>query len=167
MQGDMGSPERRGRHRLAIVAGVVSLLAAVPACSSSSTPTSAPVSTSTTTSTSPPVTFQQGSAAQVVACQTDAQNLVTALDAYMAEHGAYPSPPSPWSAAAYGANFAPLTSAGGGGPYMAKAPATTAYVIEYDSAGHVWVAPPGSYGATYNPGQNFEANPDICLAAVR
>jgi len=166
VQGDMGSPERHRRHRLAIVAGVVSLLAAVPACSSSSTPTSAPVST-TTTSTSPPVTFQQGSAAQVVACQTDAQNLVTALDAYMAEHGAYPSPPSPWSAAAYAANFAPLTSAGGGGPYMAKASATTAYVIEYDSAGHVWVAPPGSYGATYNPGQNFEANPDICLAAVR
>ncbi len=171
MQTDMGSHERRGRHRLAttgIVAGVVSLLAAVPACSSSSTPTSAPVSTSTTTSTSPPVTFQQGSAAQVAACQTDAQSLETALSAYMAENGAYPSPPSPWSAATYVANFAPLTSAAAvGGPYMAKAPATTAYVIEYDSAGHLWVAPPGSYGATYNPGQSFEANADICLAAVR
>ena len=80
----------------------------------------------------------------------------------MAEKGAYPSPPSPWSEAAYAANFEPLTSAGD----MKTPPATRFYVIEFDSAGHVWVAPPGSYPATYNPGQSFDANPDVCMAAV-
>ena len=38
----------------------------------------------------------------------------------MAEKGAYPSPPSPWSAATYVANYGPLTSSGGGGPFMAN-----------------------------------------------
>jgi hypothetical protein len=31
----------------------------------------------------------------------------------------------------------------------------------------VWVAPEGSYQATFNAGQSFAANPDICEAAVR
>ncbi len=108
----------------------------------------------------------EGSAAEVAACQADAQALETALQAYMAEKGSFPSP-APWSAATYGANFGALTAAGGGGPYLPRPPATKFYVIEYDSAGHVWIAPPGSYGATYNPGQSFDANPDVCLAAVR
>ena len=59
----------------------------------------------------------------------------------------------------------PLTSASGGGPFIPKTPPTTSYVIEYDSAGHVWVAPPGSYGP-YDTGQDFDAVPDICDAAV-
>ena len=78
----------------------------------------------------------------------------------MVQKGAFPSPPSPWGAAAYAANFAPLIP-----EYLPSPPATTSYVIEYDSAGHVWVAPPGSYGATYNPGQSFDANPDVCQVA--
>ena len=49
---------------------------------------------------------------------------------------------------------------------MRRPPATTQYVIEYDAAGHVWVAPPGAYEAGYNPGQSFDADPNICLAAV-
>ena len=40
-------------------------------------------------------------------------------------------------------------------------------MIEFDSSGHVWVAPPGSYGAAFNPGQSFDAGTDVCLAAVR
>ncbi len=84
----------------------------------------------------------------------------------MAEKGSFPSPPSPWSAATYAANFQPLLSAGGGGPFIPKPPGNQFYVIEYDSSGHVWVAPPGSYGGTYNPGQSFDANPNVCLAAV-
>jgi len=104
----------------------------------------------------------------VANCEADAKVLEVALQAYMAQKGAFPSPPSPWSAATYSANFQPLTSAAGGdGPYMAKPPSTASYVIEYDSSGHVWVAPPGSYGATYNAGQSFDGNPNICLAAVR
>ena len=42
---------------------------------------------------------------------------------------------------------------------------TAHFVVEYDSSGHVWVAPPGAYD-TYNRGQDFDANPDVCLAAV-
>ena len=37
--------------------------------------------------------FRQGSAAELAACQSDAKTLETALEAYMAENGAYPSPP--------------------------------------------------------------------------
>ena len=108
----------------------------------------------------------EGSAAEVAACQADAQTLEAALEAYMVEKGSFPSP-APWSAATYAANFEPLTAAGGGGPYLPRPPDTRFYVIEYDSSGHVWIAPPGSYGATYNPGQSFDANIDVCLAAVR
>ena len=101
----------------AIAAGAVALLVVIPACSSTSTPTSAsttttsPPAATTTTAAPPPVTFQQGSSAEVAACEADAKVLEVALEAYMAEKGAYPSPPSPWSAATYTANFEPLTSA--------------------------------------------------------
>ena len=78
----------------------------------------------------------------------------------MAQKGTFPTPPSPWSAVSYAANFSPLIPT-----YLPSPPKTTSYVIEYDSAGHVWVAPPGSYGATYNPGQGFDNNPNVCLAA--
>ncbi len=171
---NLGRGPRRG-NRIAtsgFAVGVITLLAVVPACSSPSTPAavSTPTSTShpTTTSTSAPssVSFQQGSAAELAACQSDAKTLETALEAYMAENGAYPSPPSPWSAADYAANFQPLTSATGGGPYLPTPPGTKFYVIEYDSSGHIWIAPPGAYNPTYNPGQDFDAHPDICLAAV-
>ena len=77
------------------------------------------------------------------------------------------SPPAPWSAATYATNFQPLTTAAGGeGPYLPTPPATKFYVIEYDSSGHLWIAPPGAYSPTYNPGQSF-TNPNVCLAAVR
>ncbi len=96
------------------------------------------------------------------------RTLEAALDAYMAEKGSYPSPPSPWSASTYVANFGPLTSAAGGeGPYLSTPPPTTLYVIEYDSSGHVWIAPPGAYGTAYDPAQSFGASASVCLAAVR
>ena len=83
----------------------------------------------------------------------------------MAAHGAYPSPPAAWSAATYAANYQPLTAASDGGPFLPSPPATRFYVIEYDSAGHIWIAPPGGYGA-YNKGQDFALDPNICDAAV-
>ena len=52
-----------------------------------------------------------------------------------------------------------------GGPFLRGAPGTKFYVIEYDSAGHVWVAPPGVFGP-YNKGQDFALQPNICDAAV-
>ena len=164
----------RRRARTATTAAsviAVALLAVVPACSSTSTPaavstsTTASTATSTTTSTSTAVTVPHESPAQVAACQSDASDVETALQAYDALHGAYPSPPSPWSAATYVGNFGPLTASTGGGPFLKIPPATTSYVIEYDSAGNVWVAPAGSYGAVYNPGQSFTANPDVCDVA--
>jgi hypothetical protein len=149
-----------------LICGTV-LLSTLPACSSPSASTSGST-TSTSTSTSMPssVSLPQVSAAEIAACQADARTLETALGAYDARNGAYPSPASAWSAADYAANFEQLTSAANGGPYLPNPPATKFYVIEYDSAGHVWIAPPGSYSTSYNPGQSFDANPNICIAAV-
>ena len=170
-----GDVQRRGRTlaTAGFVIGTVVLLAAIPACSSSSTPTSAPTATThpssastSTTSSSSSVTFAQGSAAEVADCQADAETIETALEAYMAEKGAYPSPPYPWSAATYVADFGPLTAGTSGGPFLHTPPSSNDYVIEYDSAGHLWIAPPGSFSATYNPGQDFSVHPDICEAAV-
>jgi hypothetical protein len=143
---------------------LIVVLATLPACSSTSAPPAAPTTTSTS---APPVTFEQGSAAAVADCEADAKVLEVAIDAYMAVRGSYPAPPLPWSAANYEANFAPLTSGSAGGPFMHSAPSTDEYVVEYDSAGHIWVAPPTSYETTNNPAQDFATDPDSCLAAVR
>ena len=171
-EGHMERPRRpRGPddRRVAITGlliGTAVLLATVPACSSSSTPTAASTTSSApVTSTTSSVVFPEGSAAEVADCESDAKTLETALAAYQAETGAYPSP-SAWSAAAYAANFEPLTAAAHGGPFLPKPPSTKFYVIEYDSAGHIWIAPAGAYGARYNAGQDFDAHPDICQAAV-
>jgi hypothetical protein len=151
---DLAALARRSWPGL-LICGV--LLAVVPACSSTSTPSAAPTTTS--------VTAPNQNPAAIAACTTDAKVVEVALAAYDASKGAYPSPPSSWSAATYLANYQPLLSAGGGGPYMAAAPRTTSYVIEYDSAGHAWVSPPGSYG-TYDKAQDIDVSPDICDAAV-
>jgi hypothetical protein len=144
----------------AVVSGVNS--APTPKSTSATTvATSKPAPTSTPTS----VTIQQASQAEVAACESDAKVVQVALAAYQAQQGHYPSP-APWSAAAYAGNYLPLTSAGaGGGPYLHNPPATTHYIVEFDSSGHVWIAPPGAYDA-YNQGQDFDANPEVCLAAI-
>ena len=156
------------RRPLWVTVGAVALFAVVPACGSSAHAPTAVATTSTTasaTSTTSSVTLPQQNPAELAACVADAQSVETALAASMAEKGAYPSPPAPWSAATYAANFTPLTAASDGGPFLPSAPGTRFYVIEYDSAGHVWVAPPGSYGP-YDKGQDFALQPDICDAAV-
>lgn len=174
------SPERSPRRRWLVILAVcivgASIAVVIVALSGSTgrssrgaqataTSNSSPSSTSTSTSTStPPVGIP--AAAEVADCQSDAQNIETALQAFNAEKGTYPSPPSPWSAATYVSDFGPLTSAGGGGPFLGVAPPTSHYVIEYDASGHVWVAPTGIYQTTYNVGQSFGGNPDICIAAV-
>ena len=114
-----------------------------------------------------PPTVPHQSDAVVAACQSDAKALEVALAAYNVANGAHPTPPSAWSAATYAGNFRPLIDAPAPGPYMANPLTTTNYVIEYDSSGHVWVAPPGAYGAVYNAGQDFDTNPNVCLAAAR
>ena len=154
--------------KVGLLLGATTLFAVVPACSSSpSTPAvvAASTSTSSSTSTTSSATLPEQNPAELAACVADAQSVQTALADYQALKGAYPTPPAPWSAATYAANFAPLTAASDGGPFLHGAPGTRFYVIEYDSAGHVWIAPPGSYGP-YNRGQDFALQPDICDAAV-
>ena len=119
------------------------------------------------TTSAPSATVPDQSPAALVACAADAKAVEVALEAYMAERGSYPSPPTAWSAATYIGNYAPLTAASGGGPFLHSAPGTTSYVIEYDSAGHIWIAPPGQYPTLYNTGQDFDLHPNICLAAVQ
>jgi hypothetical protein len=161
----------RGSGRSGLLVGALALLVLVPACGASSSPSAvsttsaSPTSPVATTSSTSSVVLPEQAPAEIAACTADAKSVEVALGAYMAERGAYPTPPSPWSAAAYVANYAPLTSAADGGPFLATAPHTTSYVVEYDSAGQVWVAPPGSYGP-YDKGQDIDANPDICEAAV-
>jgi hypothetical protein len=149
--------------------GAAVLFAVVPACGSSP-PTPAAVATSSsttaTTATTTSVTLPDQNPAEEATCVADSQSVETALAAYMVEHGGYPVPPAPWSAATYATNYAPLTAASDGGPLLHSPPGTKFYVIAYDSAGHVWVAPPGAFGA-YNSGQDFALRPDICDAAVQ
>ena len=174
-QNRISSHGKRSVATAALLIGAVALLAFVPACSSSSTPATSATSTSTstsrstsaTTSTTSSVTLPEQDPAELAACASDARSLETALVAYMAEKGAYPSPPAPWSAATYAANYQPLTAATGGGPFLPSPPATRYYVIEYDSSGHVWIAPPGAYGAAFDPAQSASATANVCLAAVR
>jgi hypothetical protein len=149
----------------------VTLLVFIPACSSSSTKsipsTSGPTTgaSASATSTTSPVTLPEQNPAELAACAADSQSVETALAAYMAEHGTYPIPAAPWSAGTYATNFAPLTAASDGGPFLHSAPDVRFYVVAYDEAGHVWVTPPGSFGP-YNKGEDYALQPNICLAAV-
>jgi hypothetical protein len=63
-------------------------------------------------------------------------------------------------------NFSPLTSTHDGGPYLRTAPATTHYVIEYNSSGKVWVEAPGVYDTRYNPSRSFNASGLACAVGV-
>ncbi len=166
---DHGVTSQRRRPMVAagLLIGATMVFAVIPACSSSpSTPATVASSSvpSTTTSTAS-VTLPNQNPAEEAACVADAQAVQMALVDYMALKGAYPTPPAPWSTGTYAANFAALTTASGGGPFLRTTPDTKFYVIAYDSAGHVWVAPPGSYGI-YNKGQDFALTPTICDAAV-
>ena len=154
----------------ALLIVAVALLVFIPACSSStptSTSTSSPGPSASATSTTSSVTLPEQNPAELAACAADAQSVQTALAAYMVEKDGYPSPPAPWSAATYAANYQPLTGDSVGGPFLKSPPGNKHYVIEYDSEGHVWIAPPGQYSTAYNPGQDFNLHPDICLAAVQ
>jgi hypothetical protein len=99
-------------------------------------------------------------------CEGEVRSVEIAVTAYHAQTGKFPTPPAPWSAATYASNYEPLTSATNSGPFLNVAPSPNNYVIEYDSSGNVWVAPPGQYGATFEPGQGFDTNPSACQDAT-
>ncbi len=99
-------------------------------------------------------------------CQGDIRSVAVAVDAYHAQKGSFPEPPAPWSAQTYTSNYAPLTSGADGGPYIHVPPATGSYVIEYDSSGNVWVAPPGNFESEMQPDQTLAGNAEGCELAV-
>ena len=105
-------------------------------------------------------------AAAVADCRSDTSDVETALAAYQAATGAYPTPPAPWSATTYPTNFAPLTGATPPGPYLKMPPGDNLYVVLWDSAGHVWVEPPGTFTPTYDAA-NDAANPTTCTRVAR
>ena len=100
-------------------------------------------------------------------CQADLRTVAIALTAYRMYEEAYPTPPKAWSASTYKANYADLTSGVKGGPWLRTTPSTEAYVIKYDAAGNVWVAPPGTYQAAYDPSQGLGSSSNACHVAVR
>ncbi len=160
----------QGAHSVATAAlliGAIALLAFVPACSTSSTPAavSTTSSSSSTTSTTSSVTLPEQDPAELATCVSDAQTLAEVLDAYMAEHGAYPSPPAAWSAATYAANYQPLTAASDGGPFLPSPPGRGSTSLSTTRPATCGSRPPGAYGP-YNKGQDFALQPDICDAAV-
>ncbi len=104
--------------------------------------------------------------AAVQQCQADLRTVDVAVTAYWMDMGAYPKPAARWSPATYASNYARLTSRVDGGPWLQRAPSSGAYVVEYDAAGHVWVAPAGTYEASFVPSQGLDANPDACRVAV-
>jgi hypothetical protein len=121
---------------------------------------------STTTSTTGPGLPGTGGAAAIAACQSDVTALTTALAAYQATNGSYPTPPAAWTGATYAANFAPLTSATPPGPFLRAPLGDTKYVIMWDSSGHIWVEPPGTFTATYDA-TNDGTNPSTCTRVAR
>jgi len=103
---------------------------------------------------------------RILQCESDVKSVETAVAAYQAEKGSFPDPPAPWSAGTYMINYAPLTSGENGGPYLHLTPGTTDYVVEYNSTGNVWVAPPNTFEASFDPNQGLGANPNACEAAA-
>jgi hypothetical protein len=105
-------------------------------------------------------------AAEVAACRSDVLDVQTALAAYQASNGSYPTPPAAWTAASYPTNFAPLTNAPAPGPFLKMPPGDNHYVILWDSSGHIWVEPPGTFSRSYDAANNF-TNPSTCARVAR
>jgi len=103
---------------------------------------------------------------QAARCQSDVQAVNGALAAYHADTGSLPIPTSQWNSASYLSNYGLLTTGTQGDTFLAHAPPTSHYVIEYDSAGNVWVAPANTFELSYTSGQDVAVNGNACQAAV-
>jgi hypothetical protein len=152
-------PRRGGALLIVPVLGLT-----LGACASGSPSASNASTTTTTTSAAQSATLPDTNISAFAACQSDFQSVTTAVTAYQAESGAFPTPPAPWSASGYQQDYTPLTASSKGGPFMKAAPPTTHYVIEYDASGHVWAEPAGQYDAVYNPAR--AAPVGACAIAV-
>jgi hypothetical protein len=154
---------------LLIVAIIVSVT--LPSNSTTTTTTTVAANGASTSSTSQPTPTTSsvagtGGAAVVAACRSDVTDVQTALAAYQATNGSYPTPPADWTAGAYPTNFAPLTDAAPPGPFLKMPPGDNHYVIEWDRTGRIWVEPPGTVTPTYDPA-NDGANPSACARVAR
>ncbi len=125
----------------AVVSGVNS--APTPKSTSATTvTTSKPAPSSTPTS----VAIQQASQAEVAACEADAKDVEIALAAYPGAEGRLPLAAGTVECRRVRGQLPPPhVCRRGGGPYLHNPPSTTRYIVEYDSSGHVWIAPPGAY----------------------
>ena len=119
-----------------------------------------------TTTTAAPSTSGTGGSAVVAACRSDVSDVETALAAYQASNGSYPSPPAGWSSGAYPTNFGPLTNAGPPGPFLKMPPGDNHYVILWDSSGRIWVEAPGTFSPSYDAA-NDGASPSTCTRVAR
>ncbi len=137
-----------------------------PTTISASTTPSQSTSHGQSTTTAAPSAPGLGGAAEVAACRSDVSDVQTALAAYQASNGSYPNPPAGWTAASYPTNFAPLTNAPPPGPFLKMPPGDNHYVILWDSSGHIWVEPPGSFDPTY-VAANDGTNPATCARVTR
>lgn len=162
---------------LLVVLLIVSIIVSITLPSNSTTTTTTtPTTTSGTansdtgaarsTSTTTPAQSGAVAAAVVAACRSDVADVQTALAAYQATNGAYPTPPAPWTAASYPTNFGPLTNAAPPGPFLKMPPGDNHYVILWDSSGHIWVEAPGTFSPTYDAA-NDGANPSTCSKVAR
>jgi hypothetical protein len=147
---------------LVIVAIVVSVT--LPSTPGTTTTTTGGSGHSTTSTTASPAGTK--SAAVVAACQSDVRDVQTALAAYLAVKSTFPPLPATWSATSYLTNFAQLTDAPPPGPYLKMPPGDNHYVVLWDSSGHVWIEPPGSFTPTYDTA-NDALNPTTCLRVAR
>jgi hypothetical protein len=157
---------------LLIVAIVVSVTLPSNTTTNDTVASSVPTHGGTTSATSQVATTTTAglsvtqSAADAAACRSDVSDVQAALAAYQATNGSYPTPPAGWSAASYPTNFAPLTNAPPPGPFLKMPPGDNRYVILWDSAGHIWVEPPGTFSPTYDAAHDA-ANPSTCAQVVR
>lgn len=102
-------------------------------------------------------TMASGVSAGVVAsCQADAKSTETALEAYEAQMGRYPS------ADAWTDLTTPGTARSGVsvGPWLKSEPASKHYVINFDGNGSVSVDKVGVF--TYQAADDIDSRPNVC-----
>ena len=87
----------------------------------------------------------------VEACTVDAKDVETALEAYDAEHGAYPP------------SMGALVPS-----YLREAPSSVHYTIVFDSSGRVGVLPPDSTLSGPVPdAASYDLHPELCQSVPR
>jgi hypothetical protein len=149
-----------------LIVGIVAAATLSDTTTTTTTTTAAGAGPHGTTSSTSGGTTGIPAAAAIADCQSDSRDVEIALAAYQAATGAYPTPPAPWSAATYPTNFAPLTGSTPPGPFLKMPPGDDLYVVLWDSAGHIWVEPPGTFTPTYDAG-NDATNSATCARVAR